>query len=66
MEFERPTSQAIGSEGLPKMFAILFFVFFLSDLDFGFVQLNVENRPLVLYVMIGVEVNILQLVGVSG
>ena len=66
MEFERPTSQAIGSEGLPKMFAILSSVFFLSDQDFGFVQLNVENRPLVLYVMIGLEVTILQLVGVSG
>ena len=66
MEFERPNSQAIGSEGLPKMFAILFSVFFLSDLDFGFVQLNVENRPLVLYVMIGLVAKILQLVDVSG
>ena len=66
MEFERPISPAIGSEGLPKMFAILFSVFFLSDLDFGFVQLNVENRPLVLYAMIGLEVKILQMVGVSG
>ena len=64
MEFERPTSQAIGSEGLPKMFAILFSVFFLSD--FGFDQLNVENRRIVLYVMIGLEVKVLQLVDVSG
>ena len=66
MEFERPTTQAIGSKGLPKIIAILFSVLFLSDQDFGFVQLNLENRPIVLYVMIGVEVKILQLVGVTG
>ena len=66
MGFERPTPQAIGSKGLPKMIPILFSVLFLSNQDFGFVQLNVENRPLVLYAMIGLEVKILQLVGMSG